>query len=152
ATIHGWRVFLNTLGTQSAMGLVGWYLFAFACAPLTAWVLLKNGESRPRAVLHAHLFLVYGFFWLVAAARATWSILRGDRSWAKTSRAMAPEAPTGMRGSLRLGQERLATAFVLAVLLSSTMLMTVAANSAFETYLNRTDEPSVGSDLVSSPR
>jgi 1,2-diacylglycerol 3-beta-glucosyltransferase len=150
ATVQGWRVFLETLGTQSAAALVGWYLFAFACAPLTAWVLLRNGESIPRAVLQAHLFLIYGFFWVIAAGRAAWSILRGDRSWAKTSRAAVPSPPTGGKASPRLGRISLATAVLLAVLLSSTLLMTVTANSAFEAYLNLAAEPSIGT-YVSPP-
>lgn len=95
-TVDGWWTFLASLGALSLETLLLWYLLAFASAPLTVWALIRDGEvDRPRAIVQAHLFLAYSTFWLVAAGRAVWSIIRGDRTWAKTSRNPASIAQTG---------------------------------------------------------
>lgn len=86
-SIDGWLTFLTSLGTLSLQTLFIWYVLAFVSAPLTAWALVRDGEvDRRRAIGHAHVFLAYSTFWMIAVGRAVWSIIRGDRSWAKTSR------------------------------------------------------------------
>ena len=75
ATVQGWRVFLETLGTQSVAALVGWYLFAFVPhSPLGCYCGMASRYARgaPGAPVP-----IYGFFWVIAAGRAAWSILRG---------------------------------------------------------------------------
>jgi hypothetical protein len=95
-TVGGWRIFLASLATLSLGTLLLWYLLAFWAAPLTVWALIRDGEvDRRRAIVQAHLFLGYSTMWMLAAGRATWSIIRGDRAWAKTSRNPASIGRTG---------------------------------------------------------
>jgi 1,2-diacylglycerol 3-beta-glucosyltransferase len=94
ATVDGWWATLSHSGTVSLEAFIAWYALAFASAPLTAWALIREGEGdRHRALVQAHLFLGYSIFWMVAVWRAIWSVLRGDRAWAKTSRTAVPPAP-----------------------------------------------------------
>ena len=159
ATVDGWRTFLTSLGSLSLQPLLAWYLLAFASAPLTIWALLREGETdRRRAIVHAHLFLGYTTFWLAAAGRAVWSILRGDRSWAKTSRspqslpalpaadAASPDPDrdivTARPSSWGWGSRRFAGVAILA-LIASTSLVLIAAALLLRSYGDVT-APGVG--------
>jgi hypothetical protein len=123
---------------MSVETLLIWYVLAFASAPLTVWALVREGEvDRVRAIIQAHLFLAYSTFWMIAAGRAVWSILRGDRSWAKTSRSPASVAPIaterqGRRASLpRLGA--IGSGAAIAMVASSSLVLITAA-TVWTTY------------------
>jgi hypothetical protein len=155
ATVGGWQTFLASLGSLSLEPLLVWYVLAFASAPLTVWALIREGElDRRRAILQAHLFLAYSTFWMVAAARAVWSIIRGDRAWAKTSRNPASVAQAEQReirhetdrspvGQARLGHVRglgsLGSLAAIAIVASSTLVL-VAAAVVSGTYEEVTNE------------
>lgn len=49
-----------------------------------------EGLTRGRALLFAHLYVVYGLMWYLAGWRAVTRILRGHTGWAKTERAVEP--------------------------------------------------------------
>jgi cellulose synthase/poly-beta-1,6-N-acetylglucosamine synthase-like glycosyltransferase len=138
ATVKGWQVFVSSLNQQSMGALLAWYAFAFASAPLTIWVLTATGTPARRAVVQAHLFLIYGFFWVIAAFGAIWAIMRGDRSWAKTSRAVS--TPARRQPRVRLTRHAIPVAAALSLLASSTLLMAMAASSAIETYSRATSQ------------
>jgi cellulose synthase/poly-beta-1,6-N-acetylglucosamine synthase-like glycosyltransferase len=146
ATIDGWLTLLSGLGTWSIEVLVAWYLLAFASVPLTTWAMVRDGEvDRRRAVLQAHLFVAYAMVWMVAAGRAVWSILRGDRAWAKTARAPTPDeplapTPTERRGRVPVRTWRAAaTALAIVALVgASSLVMIGAAVIAAGTYLEVT--------------
>jgi cellulose synthase/poly-beta-1,6-N-acetylglucosamine synthase-like glycosyltransferase len=86
ATIDGWQSLVRGLHALALESILPWYLLAFGSVPLTVWVLVRDNTPLKSAVLHGHLFLLYGLFWMIAAGAAVWNILLGDRSWAKTSR------------------------------------------------------------------
>ena len=138
ATVDGWRTFLAGLGAVSVETLLVWYLLAFASAPLTAWALIREGEiDRGRAIVRAHLFLAYSTFWIIAAGRAVWSILRGDRSWAKTSRNPASvaqiAAERAVRPATRPRLGAFGTAAAIAMVASSSLVL-IAAATVGKTY------------------
>ena len=87
ASIAGWWVLVSSLGALSLEVLLVWYVLAFLSVPLTVWALIRGGEvHRGKAIVQAHLYVVYSMLWMVAAWDAVWSIIRGDDAWAKTSR------------------------------------------------------------------
>ena len=147
ATVEGWRTFIASLGDLSFGPLIAWYVLVFAPAPLMTWALRREGAiSRREAVFQAHRFLAYTMFWTVAAARAVWRILRGDRSWAKTSRATAQVTVGGRaephslaihpgRSSAQTWRARLVAGAIGAlVVLGSSAAVFVAASALAETY------------------
>lgn len=75
------------------LSLVGVYILGFNIAPLG--VIAWRRAERPsllRAIFHAHLFFFNSFVWLGACLGAMWSIIKGRRGWAKTSRVALPSA------------------------------------------------------------
>lgn len=72
--------------------LLWWYLVVLAIIPLTAYIYWRASRraspdiTLPRALGYAALFSLYAYVWLPVGWRATWRLLRGDRSWAKTLR------------------------------------------------------------------
>lgn len=141
ATIDGWLTLLAGLGTWSIEVLLAWYLLAFASVPLTAWAMLRDGRvGKIRAVVHAHLFVAYAMVWMVAAGRAVWSILRGERAWAKTARAPTSPVPAGRRIARPDRSWRAAAAIVAAIALvvASSLVLVGAAVLAAGTYLEVT--------------
>jgi 1,2-diacylglycerol 3-beta-glucosyltransferase len=79
--------------------LLWWYLLVFAVIPLIAYIYWRASRRTshdvtfPQALLYALLFSFYAYVWLPVGWRATWRLLRGDRSWSKTLR-LAGGTPT----------------------------------------------------------
>lgn len=79
---------LEHFGRWTLSDLVAWYVLGFVTAPLViATIRRAEGGSLARAIVNAHLFVLYSFVWGAAFAIAAWHVIRGRRSWAKTSRA-----------------------------------------------------------------
>lgn len=78
----------HALVAHGGLLLAAWYLLAFGLAPFYGFVYwLKDREtSAVRALLLAHAFTLYSYFWLPAGWWAVGRVLRGSRSWAKTAR------------------------------------------------------------------
>jgi cellulose synthase/poly-beta-1,6-N-acetylglucosamine synthase-like glycosyltransferase len=82
---------LDRIGRWAAEDLVAWYVLGFAALPLIVDTLRRAGErSGLRAVVRAHLFVLYSFVWVGASGIAAWHVIRGHRSWAKTARTADP--------------------------------------------------------------
>lgn len=85
--------------------LLWWYLVVLAIIPLTAYIYWRASRrvsqdiTLPQAIGYAALFSLYAYVWLPVGWRATWRLLRGDRSWAKTLR-LAGEPPANMPSEL----------------------------------------------------
>ena len=156
ATLEGWRSLLQGFGALSLQGVTAWYALAFATAPLTAWALIRETSTgKPRAIIQTHLFVAYSVLWILAAARAIWSILRGDRAWTKTSRGAASRAAPreswrarseGWRprlGPATAHRPRVTVAGTLAALLvlASTLLLASAAVAATDAYQQALSSP-----------
>jgi 1,2-diacylglycerol 3-beta-glucosyltransferase len=80
--------------------LLWWYLIVFGLTPLIGYIYWRasNRMARdvtlPRALFYGLLFSLYAYIWLPVGWRATWRLLRGERSWAKTLRLAAPPPTT----------------------------------------------------------
>jgi cellulose synthase/poly-beta-1,6-N-acetylglucosamine synthase-like glycosyltransferase len=148
ATLEGWRSLVQGFGALSLQGVTAWYVLAFATAPLTAWALIREtGTGKPRAIVQTHLFVAYSVLWILAAARAIWSILRGDRAWTKTSRTASSSGARDWRRARSEGwrprsgpaagyRPRVTVAGTLAalVVLGSTLLLASAVAAATGAY------------------
>jgi 1,2-diacylglycerol 3-beta-glucosyltransferase len=79
--------------------LATWYVLSFGVAPFygVAYWLRAGDMGVVRSLLLAHLYTLYSYFWFLAGWRAVWSVIRGQRGWAKTARtpeaSSAPTAP-----------------------------------------------------------
>lgn len=143
AAIDGWTGLIRAMGSWSVDGMLVWYALAFASAPLTAWALRRHRPiSTGSAIVQAHVFVVYGLFWTVAAARAAVRIISGDRSWAKTSR-MSPRPPdepstVPVRHRDRAWRLRGSGAVAAMLIALSFVVTLVAAVSMLEAYASAT--------------
>ena len=72
--------------------LVWWYLLVLGVIPLIALLYSRasmrtsEGTDLRDAFGYAFLFAFYAYMWLPVAWRATWRLLSGRRTWAKTAR------------------------------------------------------------------
>jgi cellulose synthase/poly-beta-1,6-N-acetylglucosamine synthase-like glycosyltransferase len=137
--IDGWLVFLSSLSDVSFGGLAWWYALAFASVPVTLTALARaQGASRLGHLVVAHQFVLYGLFWMIAAGRGAASIIRGDRSWAKTSRVLdsSPAAPVDAHGTHAptWARQALFGAALIAVIGMSSLLLAFAATLTAATY------------------
>lgn len=88
STLSAWYGLLAAGAGWSLADLLAWYALAFVTAPLVLGAWGRIGERRSiRAVVHAHAFVLYSLVWVTAFAIAVWYVIRGRRSWTKTSRA-----------------------------------------------------------------
>ena len=90
-SIWSWLLIARGSGHVNILSLLGVYVLAFNIAPLAALAWPKGERpSLPKALFHTHLFFFNSFVWLCACLGAVWSILKGRRGWAKTSRVSSP--------------------------------------------------------------
>ncbi len=97
-SVVSWAYFLS-LEFWNPVGLLAWYVLGFPMVPLVvaAWS-RTDRPPWPRLLLHAHLFVFYGFVWFLAGMIVYWHVIVGRRRWAKTSRA-APGPADAQRRS-----------------------------------------------------
>jgi len=86
-----WGVVVASLLAHGGL-LLWWYLVVLALIPLIGYIYWR-ASNRSTADLrllqtlwYACLFSVYAYVWLPVGWRATWRLLRRERSWAKTLR------------------------------------------------------------------
>ncbi|MDF3140938.1 MULTISPECIES: glycosyltransferase [unclassified Streptomyces] len=70
------------------VGLLLWYLLAFAPALITSWAYLRRDRrvGRLRALLMGHSFVVMNYLSFLCAWKALFRMARGRTSWVKTTR------------------------------------------------------------------
>ncbi|MBN1173812.1 MAG: glycosyltransferase family 2 protein [Micromonosporaceae bacterium] len=93
-----WDSFVGSLMANHAL-LLWWYLFIFSLTPLLGYIYWRAANRRvrdlslPQAMLCGFLFTFYNYVWLPVGWRATWRLVRGQRTWAKTLRLAVQPPP-----------------------------------------------------------
>jgi 1,2-diacylglycerol 3-beta-glucosyltransferase len=109
-----WSATVHSLLAHDGL-LLWWYLVVLGLAPLIGFIYRRASRRSgsevtvPQALGYALLFSFYAYVWLPVGWRATWRLLRGERSWAKTLRlAVQPPAtaPAGADESLGTARTR----------------------------------------------
>jgi 1,2-diacylglycerol 3-beta-glucosyltransferase len=99
ASLAAWVQFWKHFGNWTAGGFAVWYVLGFWMVPLMVVVLRQvEHTSRPRSIIHAHLFIFYSLIWLVACVVAFKNVLLGRRAWAKTTRSIVVTASAPIAG------------------------------------------------------
>lgn len=86
--------------------LLWWYLIVIGLTPLLGYIYWRAANRRlrdvsvPRAFGYALLFALYNYVWLPVGWRATFRLLRGERSWAKTLRLGGQPSVTAQPGGV----------------------------------------------------
>jgi hypothetical protein len=102
-SVISWVEFLLNIGHWTVPGLLVWYVVGFQTVPLVIFSWRQNNPpSFLRMLWHSHLFGFYSFAWFLGSIIVYWQVLRGRRSWAKTSRVVT--LPTGTSAAAPVSQ------------------------------------------------